>query len=301
MSTPPMSQSRRKRHIRQTNPPNMRLMERDIEIVEAVYRFRVLKQSQIAALFFGSREAAQYRLERLYDHKYLERVFVPVALGEGRSPTFYVLDKAGAELLRLERGYDEIKWFDTSRELTREKIAHTTAINDFMVSMAVACNREGFELTWQTENEVKAQYDRVSVKTSSGKSVDLPILPDSILTIATHDRLHRCLLELDRGTMEADRFKNKVRAYVEYYQSGKYEARYHSKTMRVLTIIATKYSGEKRLMNLKRATEQVGGKRRFWFTTAKEISPESVLYQPIWLLATEDELRSLIEPGGETD
>jgi len=37
----------------------------------------------------------QRRLERLYDHGYLERKFLPVVIGEGRSPTLYIVDRKG--------------------------------------------------------------------------------------------------------------------------------------------------------------------------------------------------------------
>ncbi|MCA9910134.1 MAG: replication-relaxation family protein, partial [Anaerolineae bacterium] len=82
----------------------MRLTDRDKDIIEAVYRYRILRQDQIQRLFFGTAAAAQRVLVRLYDHTFLERKFLPVY--EGRSPTLYVLDKRGAELLRAERGYE---------------------------------------------------------------------------------------------------------------------------------------------------------------------------------------------------
>src|SRR5688572_25453953 len=103
-----MQTKKRKRHQRIIDPSPMRLTERDIAVIEAVNRFRVLKQEQLQALFFGSKATAQFRLEKLYDHGYLERKFLPVMLGQGRSPTLYVLDRKGAELLRVERGYDDL-------------------------------------------------------------------------------------------------------------------------------------------------------------------------------------------------
>src|SRR5687768_648646 len=115
-----MQTKKRKRHQRVTDPTPMRLTERDIDVIEAVNRYRVLKQEQIQALFFGSQATAKFRLAKLYDHGYLERKFLPVMLGEGRSPTLYVLDRKGADLLRVERGYDELTWYSSSKDLKTE-------------------------------------------------------------------------------------------------------------------------------------------------------------------------------------
>lgn len=291
---------KRRRDIRRDTPKPMSLQPRDVDIIEAVYRFRILKQAQIQALFFGASSHAQYRLERLYDHHYLDRKFLPVRMGDGRSPTLYVLDRRGVEVLRTERGYDTLKWYSDSTDFSDTFLEHSLAINEVYIALSLACRKQGFTLeSWQTENEVKSDYDYVSLKTAKGKVERLPILPDSIFSFIAHGRRHRCLLELDRGTMESARFKDKVRAYIAYHESGMYQTRYESQSMRVLTIISTRHTGEKRLANLKKATEEAGGKLRFWFTTLKHITPETVFDAPIWQLATEVEPRPLVEPPQE--
>jgi hypothetical protein len=289
---------KRKRHVRQAEPKPIRLQSRDIDIMEMVYRFKVLSQAQIKALFFGSSATnAQSRLARLFDLHYLDRKFLPMQLGVGRSPTLYVLARRGVELLRTERGYDSLKWFSDSTDFSDTFLQHTLAINEVYVAVALACRAHGFTLeSWQTENEVKADYDYVTLETARGKREQFPVVPDSVFSIVAHGRRHRCLLELDRGTMESARFKDKVRAYIAYHTSGKYQARYGSQSMRVLTVISTISTGEKRLANLKAATEAVGGKRHFWFTTLKQITPQAVFDEAIWQLASENVPRPLIEP-----
>jgi hypothetical protein len=292
-----MVEKKRKRHERQINPNPMRLTERDIAVIEAVNRFRVLKQEQLQALFFGSKATAQFRLEKLYDHGYLERKFLPVMLGQGRSPTLYVLDRKGAELLRVERGYDDLVWYSTSKDLKTEFLEHTIAINDVMVAISVACNRLGFTLEqWHGENDLKASYDHVIIKGAGGKRERVPVLPDSYFTIVAYERRNHFFLELDRGTMATSRFKTKVQAYLAYHESGGYEKRYGTKSLRVLTVIAGSSSGEKRLVNLKTTTESVGGKRRFWFVTASNLKAETVLSSPIWQVASEEFPNTLLEP-----
>jgi len=294
-----VKQLKRKRHKRQKSPSGMILQPRDIDVMEAVYRFRVLSQAQIATLFFGSKATAQFRLEKLYDHQFLERKFLPVSLGDGRSPTLYVLDRKGAETLRTERGYDEVKWFGTSKGLSADFLSHTMAINDVMVRVSLACRVHGFTLEkWQAENEVKADYDRVRVQSSQGKWEDVPVVPDSFFTIVAHQRRYPFVLELDRGTMTLARFKNKIRAYVVYFQSGAYEKRYGVKSLRVLSVVSTKSQsgGEKRRDNLKAATEELTRERWFWFATLAELTPENILTIPIWHQASEQDRKILVAP-----
>ncbi|MCC7452342.1 MAG: replication-relaxation family protein [Anaerolineae bacterium] len=292
-----MKRMKRKRHERQSDPKPMRLTQRDVAIIEAVNQFRVLKQEQIQTLFFGSKATAQFRLEKLYDHGYLERKFLPVVLGEGRSPTLYVLDKRGADLLRAERGMDELTWYSSSKDLKTDFLEHTIAINEVMVASALAARQHGFTLeTWLGENDIKADYDRVKAVSASGKYASLPVVPDSFFTIVAHERRYPFFLELDRGTMTLARFKEKVSAYAAYYASGGYEKRYKLKSIRVLTVVSTKSKagGDKRVENLRQATEAATNERWFWFATLAEVQAHDMLIQPFWRQANEAEYKPLI-------
>lgn len=287
-----MSQ-RRQRSQRLSNPPYMRLTERDREIIAAVHHFRVLRQDQLQSLFFGSQSAAQRVLVRLYDHGFLERKFLPVVVEErgGRSPTLYVLDRRGAELLRAEAGYTNLAWYPTSKALSPDFLAHTLAINDFRVAITVACREPGYDLaTWLGENELKADYDRVTVRAPSGRSRTVSVIPDSYFTITTPRGTAPFFLELDRGTMELSRFKTKVEAYLTYRQNGGYERRFGYKSLRVLTVTP----GPRRLENLIQAASAAGGSHPFWFALATDLTPETVLTAPVWRVLGRDEQSALI-------
>jgi hypothetical protein len=83
----------------------------------------------------------------------------------------------------------------------------------------------------------------------------------------------------------------KVQAYLEYTRSGKYAERYGTRSLRVLTVT----TGEKRLANLKRATEQAGGREMFWFTTVEQVgSGEGLLVAKIWQVAGQEGVSALI-------
>src|SRR5258707_4437607 len=114
-------QHRRRRDTRLTAPSAMQWTNRDKEIIRAICDYRILRQDQIQALFFGvnagARARAQKRLVKLFDHKYLTRFFLPTHGGMNSSPILYGLDKRGAELLRLAFGYDELHWYARLNDL----------------------------------------------------------------------------------------------------------------------------------------------------------------------------------------
>ena len=268
----------------------MHLTERDVDIVEAVHLYRILRQDQIQTLFFSSKNACQRALARLYDHAFLERKFLPVLYG--RSPTLYVLDRKGAELLRRERGYEDLVWYSTNKDLKTDFIEHTAALNDFRLSIVVSARRQGLELiTWASESQLKADYDRVRI---ANLRRAVSVIPDGYFALNTpHGKAH-FFVEIDRGTETLQRFKQKVRAYVAYHESGAYEQRYGTNSLRILTVV----TGEGRLGNLQMATQQVTdetrGRRRFWFALAENLTPETVLTEPVWLIAGDDTPRALI-------
>lgn len=288
-----MKVTRRRRDQRLDKPRRMRLQERDIDIVEAVHRHRVLRQGQIQRLFFGPRNKSgtQRRLELLYDHRYLERVFLPMLPGEGGSPTLYVLDKAGADLLRLTRGYDEIPWQGGSKAVKADFLAHTVATNEFMVSMSVACQAQGVELeSWQTERELKRDYDYVSVTTPTGRRQRLAVVPDSYFTLVADGRRYPFFLEMDMGTMTLARYKSKVQAYMVYRRRG-YEARFGRTSLRVLSVTP----GQRRLENLKRAAEEVRAPDWFWFGLLSDVGAARILSETVWQVAGRVEPTRLLD------
>src|SRR5258708_25283628 len=94
--------TRRPRHrrvVEEARPP-MVLTARDREIIKAVNDHRALLQEHIQALFFQSRSTAQFRLQRLFQHEFLERHFLSVISGgPASSPAVYTLGKRGAQVL----------------------------------------------------------------------------------------------------------------------------------------------------------------------------------------------------------
>ena len=85
-------------------------------------------------------------------------------------------------------------------------------------------------------------------------------------------------------------------AYVAYYRSGRCRARYTTDKIRVLTVNEGDRTGvgRRRLSNLKRVTEEVGGRQRFWFANLADVDSEDILSAAIWQVAGSSKLTPLI-------
>lgn len=284
---------RRKRNIRSANPHPMRETDRDRAILRLVYDYRILSQRQLEQLLGKARSTVQQSLVRLYDHRYLERVFLPVA-ELGSSPALYILDKRGIETLQRQ-GIEDFTGVP-NKDISLMFMEHTLAINAFRIAMTQACQAVGWTIPiWRTENEIKADYDKVTVRGKTGKTKTLPIVPDSYVVVDAPDRgVAHLFLELDRGTMKLDLFKAKVEGYLNYYKQGGYEKRFKAKGFRVLTVVDT--PTDARVHHLAAHTAQVDGiGRRFWFAHLPSITLETALTHPIWTVAGDENPATLFK------
>src|SRR4051794_12089693 len=81
----------------------MVLTPRDLEILRAVYRHRLLRSTHLMALSGGSPQATLRRLQLLFHHGYLDRP--PMQLdwyARGSEPMVYALGNRGAEVLETD-------------------------------------------------------------------------------------------------------------------------------------------------------------------------------------------------------
>jgi len=267
----------------------MREGANDRQIVRLVYDYRLLSQNQLERLLGRSRSTVQRLLRRLYDHRYLERVFLPISYF-GSSPALYILDRRGIDLLQ-RMGVDNFVGLP-SKQMSAMYLEHTLATNEFRIAVSLACQRNGWEVeTWLTDNEMKADYDRVKIPS---RKQPVSLIPDSYFSIHVPDRgTTNFFLELDRGTMPIKRFREKLEAYVAYYKTGAFTKRYAAKGFRVLTVVDG--IGEGRVENLVNDAAQVtGGGRRFWFIHLDRVEPATILTQPIWSIAGQAEHQALI-------
>jgi len=303
----------------------LKLTPRDLSIIEAVYSFRSLTTPQIERLLFpGNRSSFQphaqnphsgktnrcrHRLKLLYHHRYLYREEMPTPLTAGRRPLVYFLDKRGREALCAHFGLNpkEIDWQPRHNTVGDTFIEHLLQSNDVRVAFTAGAQQRGFTIAdWQDDRTLRKQQNRDYVMVGGpqgGKPRKVAVVPDGYVQLQVGNDDFHFLLEADRRTVVGQYSRwggkdwtRKVRAYIAYFtpqtdgQPSLYTQRFGTSKLRVLTIT----TGPTRLANLKRLTEQAGGRKRFWFTTFEQVTPETILTEAIWQKAGQDGVFRLV-------
>jgi len=274
--------------------PPMRLTDRDKRIVEAVYQLRFLTSEQIKELEFedGSMTACSRRLKLLYHNGYLADTRKIIPAGYGSSKRIYCLSKKGAALISHlygEKEAREIKWSEKQNKVESFFIEHTLALNDARIAFIKAAQKsKEYELYWFTESEVKSWKERVEDPENSGKT--LAITPDAFLYLLGKDKKAYYFLEADRATESNRRWRDKIKGYVEYVKSGKYQERFKTSALRVLTISTS----QARITNLMKTTQSVENAYFFLFATFDQIKSKNIIFQPVWKTTEKEGLISLL-------
>jgi hypothetical protein len=255
--------------------PRMVLRKRDKEIILEVFRCRFLRRDQIERLFFTSTVACNRRLKKLYQHRFLERIYPPVSFG--LSQACYALDKEGAKLVASELNVRKpsLLWKRRDNKVGFFFLEHILAVNEFKVNLVLALRDKDDAKLLFFKHEWEDLKDRVS--DLRGKRPYLPVTPDAFFGIETERGRAYFFLEADRGTQTLKRFREKIIAYRQYWKEGKYQEKYGFKNFRVLTVTTSK----KRLLNLLSSAEKEGAKTMFLFTTEDCIT-SNLLSSPIW-------------------
>jgi hypothetical protein len=266
--------------------------------VEAVHRHRVLSTTQIAALFFPAAgdavsSACRTRLRHLTNAGYLERAEQLLARSEGRRPYLYFLTRDGTQLLVGELGYapSDIDWKPSYNNVRWPFLAHQIAINDAFVTFSLAAARVGWSLDQWVDDRFlrKAHTERVTVSDDGGGQRQVAVVPDAYFSLSRDRACLRFFLEIDRATMavaptsqRTKSWRRRIRAYQAFFSSQAMVERYKTRKVRVLTVT----TGRRRLLGLQEATQDVGGRKRYWFVEAERLTPHTALSEPVWSVAS---------------
>lgn len=271
----------------------LRLRARDVSIVEAVHRLRVLSTEQIAQLFFpsegeGVSSACRARLRRLVSAGLLERAEQEQRKAEGRRPYLYMLTEAGGQLLVDELGVEpeNLDWRPSYNNVRWPFLRHQLAINDAYVAFTQGAAAIGWSVDSWTDDRIlkRTHTDRVKVP-GTGHSV--AVVPDAYFKLIGPGQspVMHFFLEIDRATMTVaaesqlvKSWQGRIRAYQEYFAKGHVASRYATDKVRVLTVT----TGPSRLAHLKAATEQLGGRSRYWFAMSSDLTVGTILQGAIW-------------------
>jgi hypothetical protein len=278
----------------------MVLTPRDLQILRAVHRHRLLRSTHLVTLTGGSSQAALRRLQLLFHHGYLDRP--PMQLdwyARGSEPLVYALGNRGAELLeaRGEVRRGGIRWEAKQRNVSRVFLHHTLAVAEVMVAFEVAClSREGVRFIppeeilagapeatrrlrlpfrWQVEVRHGGKLHRLGVEPDKVFGLEFDGMPEN-------RRRAYFFLEADRGTMPVARkglgqtsFLRKLVCYQETWRQGIHRTHLSIPNFRVLTVTTSR----ERVEHLVKACPTLtgGGSRLFLFAAQAELGPGDIL------------------------
>lgn len=287
--------------------------EREIAILKDLAGYRYLTTDQILKLHFlkGSRSYCNKRLRFLYHkpHHLVERHALPLESGKGSSKITYSISSRGLFLLQ-QKGFDTSSLIpNITPEKTYQKIykmkrhkaeykSHEIAINDVRIAVELAVKSKGWQIEeWISDVVFKHPFLRSVMRVYDSVNRDLiPVVPDGFFSIKISDgRKAVFFLELDRGNEDLDEFRRgKVRGYFLFVNHWLELPVFHKYknleiVYRLLTVVD---GGVKRTLNLNNCAEaEFKGQERkeekgrlYYFTEFSQISPETVLCEPIWMV-----------------
>jgi hypothetical protein len=185
-----------------------RLTDRDRRIALDCYEHRVLTTEQLRRLHFVAARTARERLQELRQLRVLTSFRPQRQPGQGSAPHHWVLDEAGALVVAAELGLErsELRWQAQAALAiaASSKLAHQLAVNEFCSRLAADANAAGGKL------------ERWSGERRAGQLLDRIVNPDAYLQLRRPGGAElELLLELDRGTEDHPRLREKARRYAK--------------------------------------------------------------------------------------
>jgi len=277
----------------------MRLTARDVALLQNIARLRLATTAQLAALDGGSPQNVSRSLLALWENGYVERPEAQVAsrfLYEGSRPAIYGLTRKGAALLR-EHGLDVrrrlLDGIDKEQAAGWRFIEHTVSIAEFMVRLELGVRgRSDVRILERGEillDAPKSNRDRlVKLEASirlNGALRKNAAVPDALFGLRFNDEEKSYfMLEIDRGEMPVERYRNAQRTYfakkmLTYYEANRQQRHVHDlgiENFRVLTVTTTNERVERMLSALNGITEGRGS-NMFLFTDVATLAASNPL------------------------
>jgi len=285
-----------------------------------VFRFTYLTKHHLAHYFHSVNERDRDRvinrtLAAMERKRLIRRFAQPTFHGErgGRAPNVIALDEVGAHLVSDELGIERERISYTKSARAAEDrnywlLLHTLEVADFGCAVRQA---QADGVSWVGETELKRDPVRVRVqvpangaKNGPTQEKDVSLISDGLYTVESQQKRAFFMLECDRGTttinsqspLQRRDIMQKIAAYHVFATAGLYKEAFQMGAPPRVTWVTT---SDKRLQSLMQAVEDTiddgRGRMMHWFTTKDQVTPASVLSQPIWQVAGQDEHLALIK------
>lgn len=279
-----------------------RISDRDLDIIEAILRYRFSPTSELIRLVGGNEDVTHRRLRMLWEWQVISRFAFPGF--RSHSEFVYYLDRRQALDLLVQHGRlieisprmeDELeanKQADYAGAAERGQymqlgfLKHHLMISRLHYSLEQACRKSGgrIQLTeWRQGSQIARQKVEVpKVRSSrrggqylweeSGETERLPVEPDALFSLTANGQPLHFLYEADRGTMNSTDMLKKLRAYFHLIKrQQKHQEAFGIHPVRAVLIETVDEARGTRLMELINHPLVCGPSKRaglFWFTIA---------------------------------
>lgn len=269
------------RHCRRKEGVPFLMTARDLEVLRALSRYRLLRTSQVKRLLFPdtSLQVPRRRLKLMYQNGFTERVTPLLLPGKGSAEEVYELAQAGEEMLRSLG--DELVSF-ASDELKRVFVDHTLAISEFRLKLELGLRGHPLvELERFTPDcELRRQLRQgVPNPLRNGESV---LYPDAVIVL--HGKNERAserglyFLEIDMGSEPLKVLHGKAGAYDLFHRRGLHRGFGDFRTFRVLLQVSSSQRGA----NVRKGLTGTPGEGLVWVTDVEQVTETTILGEPIW-------------------
>src|SRR5262249_17580381 len=175
-----------------------KLTSRDIQAILSVYECRYLTGTQLERLHFPSLQAMWRRMKALLDMGFVKSFTAPHI-----PERIFYLDKKGAEIVAIETRLtmEELDWRSHQR-VPKDYyfLRHFLAINDFRITLILACQRSDLSLVGFIPEFVGEKNDSGFVKKYLRDHVqDYSHTPDAVFCLEKDGKPALFFLEIDRG------------------------------------------------------------------------------------------------------
>lgn len=258
-------------------------------ILQALLRYHYLSSRQVCRLLYkpGSLTYVQTKLKRLTDVGFAQRLFLPRNTQYGSAPSVYRLARKALNYLKAEGMAVELRYHPSEeREHSYLFLSHTLAVNDVLIAAELICRQFPEIVLNEVLHERVLKRQPLYVEDGDGGKV--AIIPDGWLDLRLGGSFQMCLaLEVDQGTVEQKKWREKVRGLVGYAK-GPYQEAFKTTSL-TIAVVAT--PGEKRLFDLLRWTEaeleainekQEADLFRLSSFAPASVEPEEVFLAPRW-------------------
>ena len=312
MTTPAFS-----KFIRPETPRRGQITDRDLDILDAVLRYRFCSASQLVRLVGGNEDVTHRRLRYLWECQLLNRWAFPGI--RTHSEFFYYIDSQAPVTLLSERRSLEVheQMLDEVAN-NREKdygraaylghhmqlgfLQHSLTISRLHFCLEMACRKSGGKVAlqaWCQGAQLAGRKVEVpQLKSSregnqyfweeSGETERLPVEPDAMFTLRFPTRPQEAQLahffyEADRGTMNTTDMLKKFRAYFHFIKKQqRHKDAFGVHPIRAVLIETKDEPRGKRLMQLVHHPLVCGPNKKsglFWLTISTMLADAATTAQ----------------------